>query len=485
VKRSIGIDISGSRISVVQLCRARGALSVERVHVRHMPSGTSSRPASAAELAAEIKTAVTGGEFDTHAPVVIAMPYGRVFFSNFRTDVTSDESVRHLLKFEVEDDFPIPFDDLVVDFCSSREVQGQDREFLVGAVSRSELHDCVKTVREAGFKCSMVSADACALHVATASDQERANDVGSVSLYADRCRTILTIGEGNRLMCVRYLNNSDSPEGFARTLKREIDLTWRALFNAAVPARTKILLSGATGIVQDLSEVLSKEMDFDIVQLAPFTRISRLSQQKDSELVVALGLALIGANKQSTALDFLAADKVKAEQTAKTKRSALVFGCLLVATGALLVAGLFVRLKALEAEHQRITQKIREVFTQTLPEEKRIVNELAQMTEKVGVLRQQWDTLAAEIHSRAPSLRILQRISERIPQGQNVSVSGISVTAESVRLSGVAPSFEAVDNVVEIVGQVPEFDSVELRNVDMDPTSNKVRFSLLIAVESR
>lgn len=483
MKRSIGIDISGTRISLAQLCHARGELSLESVHVHHMSTGTSSKEDSAAGLAAEIQAAINEGGFDPHAPAVIAMPYGRVFFSNFRTDVTNEESVRRLLKFEVEDDFPIPFDDLVVDLCSWRDVQEQDREFLVGAVSRSELQDCVKTMHEAGLKCATVSADVCALHMATTLNQELFDNTCSISIYVDSCRTILAISEGNKLVCVRYLNTSDKPEVFARAVKREIDLTWRALFNSSVPARTKILLSGTKEIAHDLSEALLKELDPEIVQPAPFTQIRCSSRpQQDPELVIALGLALISENTHSMALDFLAADKVKAEQTAKTKQSVLVFGFLLLATVALLIASLFIQLNTLEAKHQRIKQEIRTVFTQTLPEKKRIVNELAQMTEKVGALKKEYDALAAEMHSRAPSLRILHRISERMPQSQNVSVSSITIAAESVRLSGVAPSFESVDNVVEILRQIPEFDSVEIRNVDMDPTSNKVRFSLLIEV---
>ena len=486
MRRSIGIDISDTMISIVQLCHARDELSIEHAHIYHLPSGTSPKAESTAQLASEIKTAITEGGFNTHTPVTIAMFYGRVFFSTFRTDITSEESVRRLLKFEVEDDFPIPFDDLIVDICGWRDVQEQNREFLVGAVSRSDLQNCVKIVREAGLRCTTVSADACALQAVTILSNELSDNTCFVSIFLDSYRTIIAISEADRLVCVRFLNDRNRSEDFAHTVEREIDLTWCAAFNTHIPPRTKILLSGANEIIHDLFQYFSEETNYEIGQLAPFTQISYSSPPKqNSKLVIALGLALIGINKQNTALDFYAVDKVRAEQTAKTKRSALVFGFLLLATSVLLVISLFIQLNRLEANHQRLDQQTREVFMQTLPQEKRIVNELAQMTEKLKVLRQECDILKAEMHSKAPCIRVLKHISERIPQSQNVSISRIFVTAESVRLSGVVPSFESVDVVVEILRQISEFDSVELQNVDMDPITNKVRFSLLIALAEK
>jgi len=485
LKRSIGIDVSENRISVVQLCHGRGTVSLERMHVQQMPDDTSAKESSAARYRAAIRSAVPKGEFDTRASVVVAMPYGRVFFSNFRTDLSDNQDIRRLLSFELEDDFPILFDDLVVDFCSHRELQQHNREFLVGAVSRSELRDWIETLREAGVECSAVSADVCALHTVAALNHELIHNTHSLIIYVDGRRTILALSDKNRLVCVRYLNSGDTTEINVPALRREIDLTLRAAFNSHIPIPPRILLSGTDELVHDLSEKLPGEIDFEIEILDPFTGITCSPQPpRDGRLVIALGLALIGANRGNGMLNFLAADAVEADQTAKTKRSAFVFGFLLLAVVLVLVASLFIQLNALGNENQRIKREIRDVFTQTLPEEKRIVNELAQMTEKFMLLENEYNTLATEIRGRAPSLRILQHVSEKITPDQNVSVSGISMTAKLARLNGTATSFESVDNVVVILKQIPEFDSVEIRSIDLDPKDGKVRFSLLITMKS-
>jgi hypothetical protein len=51
---------------------------------------------------------------------------------------------------------------------------------------------------------------------------------------------------------------------------------------------------------------------------------------------------------------------------------------------------------------------------------------------------------------------------------------------ESVRLVGVAPSFESVDNLMSALRQVSEFNAIEVQNVDIDPKSGGVRFTFSI-----
>ncbi len=485
MKRSIGIDVTENKISVVQLYHGRDKLSLERAYTHLIQSSTPPKGDSPVDLPAVVKAAMSEGKFDKGATVVAAMPSGRVFFQGFKTDLTTNEDVRRLLKFEIEDDFPIPFDDLVADICSYRELNEHEREYLVGAVSRSELRDQVKMLTEAGLECSTVSADACGLHTVAALNHDLSHNTPSFVLYVDVCRIILAVSDNNRLVCVRYFNYSDSLESTASMLAREIELTSRAIFNPYPPMPLKILLSGSDKLVHNICEEFGRETSYEVVVLNPCSRIScPRTQQVDGELSIALGLALIGANKNSEVLDFLAADISKRDQIAKIKRSAVAFGLLLLTIIALLVGNLFMQLNALEDEQQRIQQGIREVFVQTLPEEERIVNELAQMTERYEALKAEYDILATAMGDRASPLRVLQRLSEKLTSDQNATVSHISVTAESVQLAGTSDSFKSVDNLIDILRHISEFHLVELQNINVDPKTGRVPFSLLITTGS-
>ena len=123
MKRSIGIDINKDKISIVQLCFTGGKYSLERASVREMHESGSSEEKSATDINALINSMLTKDNFDTSAKVTVTAPADRVFFQNFRTDLSANEDVQQLIKFELEDDFPIPFDELVAGIFGSRELK--------------------------------------------------------------------------------------------------------------------------------------------------------------------------------------------------------------------------------------------------------------------------------------------------------------------------------------------------------------------------
>jgi len=448
-----------------------------------MPSGASTREIAPAELRDAIKAAMAEKEFDPRARVVVTIPSGKVFFSTFRTELSRERDVRQLLRFEVEDDFPIPFDELTTDICGHRPSGQNDWEFLVCAVSRSEVRGWVAALQEAGIECSAVSADVCALQAVASLTHGPIRSSPSLVVHVDRCRTLLAVIEDNNLIGCRCLNPKDPAQITVPTLEREIELTLRAVCSARVPRWSSILLSGTNGLIDQLAEELLRDGSSEILTLNPFNQIDGGPQQpKDGELAIALGLALMGIQKDPRVPDFLAVDRAKAGQRAGTKRNACVFGVLLLAIAALFGTRLFLQLHALEKENQRIEQDIAGVFLKTLPDEKKIVNALAQMTERLEALKSQYSTLRTEISDRAPSLRILERLSERIAPDQGVSVSSLSIAPKAVRLSGAAPSFGSVENVAQSLRQITEFDSVEVQNTSIDPGGGKVRFTLLMTM---
>ena len=159
MKRAIGIDINKNYISLVQLCSRAGRFSMEKTFIREISNGCSAKEISTDNIFVEIKDIIDKEGFDTKAPAIISMPFGKIFFHNYTTEISTDKYLKKLIKFELEDDFPIPFDDLVTDICGYRDLNGEEREFLVGAVNRSKLQDWMKKISDAGIDCPIVTAD--------------------------------------------------------------------------------------------------------------------------------------------------------------------------------------------------------------------------------------------------------------------------------------------------------------------------------------
>jgi len=492
VKRSIGIDINRDKISIVQLCFNGGKFSLEHSCVREIPKSGSSEEKSTADIKALINSMIAEENFDTSAKVTVTAPVERVFFQNFRTDLSENEDVQQLLKFELEDDFPIPFDELVAGICGSRELKGDDREFLIGALNRLELQNRVKTIKEVGLKCSAVTADVCALYAITSLNHNLIDNTPSLVIHADNSKIIMAISEKDRPICVRHFNHQDlavdehySMQSLAPALTREIEMTLRAIFRSNTGAQLKVFISADNELLQDLSQALPEAINCEVVALNPFTNIDcPEKQQTNTDVVIAAGLALIGTNEIGEALNFLAVDELRSDQRAETKRGLLIFGLLVLAIGVLLIAKLFYELNTLENENQLLNQQVRDVFVQTLPEEKKIVNELAQMNVKLEAVRAEYNIFAAGLSERILPLKLLQDLSEKITPDQNVRIYDISIVPQSMRLVGVVASFESVDNLTSLLRQIPEFNEIELQNIDVDPQSGGIRFTLSITMGS-
>lgn len=484
MKRAIGIDISRSQVSLVQLCCTRGRYFLEKTYIQNTSDSVSGEKISPEEIKSIIDDAIAKEGFCTRVPVVISIPYGRVFFQNYKTDFSSNKDIKQLLKFELEDDFPIVYDDLVTDIYSSRESNAHNTEFLVGAVSRSNLQNWIKEISETGMNCAIVTAEVCALHTVTMLNQNLSRSKSSIIIYVDNCRTIVEVCEKNLPVYVRHIDNIEKSE-IGSTLKREIALTLKAIsYNDEISKSSNIILSGSYEIINNLSGELSTEFNTEVIISDPFAKTNVLPQQKDDDkLIIALGLALAGMGNKNNMLNFLAVDKAKADQTKKTKYNAVVFAVLLLVFAALFLMNFFTRLKTLENENHSLEQEIREVFVQTLPDEKRIVNELAQMNEKYNALEKEYNVIASEILSRTSTLKILQSISESIDPDQNIDISGISMNSEKVQLSGSSADFEAIDNAVEKFKNISMFKAIDIGNVDVDQINNKVRFNLSIEID--
>ena len=487
MKRSIGIDINKDKISIVQLCFTGGKYSLERASVREMHESGSSEEKSATDINALINSMLTKDNFDTSAKVTVTAPADRVFFQNFRTDLSANEDVQQLIKFELEDDFPIPFDELVAGICGSRELKGNDREYLIGAINRLELQGRIKTIKQAHLKCTTVTADVCALYAAASISDNLIDNTPSVIVHIDNSRIILAISEKGRLVCVRHFNSQDLAEAQGDTpltpvqvLTREIEMTLRAILGPDTDTMRKVFISSNNNLLDDLFARLPEVMNCEVIALNPFAKIDCSGrQQPNPDIVIATGLALIGTNEIPDVLNFLAIDEFRSDQTVEIKRGLYIVGALLLVIGVLLVARLFYELNNLEHQRELVTKQIREVFVQTLPEEKKIVNELAQMNEQLETSQAQYNALAAGMSDRVLPLRILQVISEKIKPDQNIRINDISMAPKLVRLTGVAPSFESVNNLKNVLRRIPEFDEVE-QNVNRQ--SGEVRFTLSITM---
>jgi Tfp pilus assembly protein PilN len=476
---------------MVQLCFTGGKFALERACVREIPKDDLSVEGKIADIKALISSMIAEENFDISVKVTLTAPSEKVFFQSFRTDLSINEDIQRLVKYELEDDFPIPFDELVAGICGSRGLNGNYKEYLVGAINRIDLQERIDTLKQAHLKCSAVTADVCALNAIASASCNLKDDGPTIIIHTDDSRIILVISEKGKLVCARHFDyqnsfetNSDKPLTSVQIIIREVEMTLRSMYGLYNGSKLKVLITGRNELLGNLSKKLSDAIDYELVAFNPFAKIScSKQQQSDANIVIAMGLALIGTNEVSEELNFNAIDELRSGKTEKTKRGLLVTGALILLIGILLLGKLFYELNDLENQHELVKKQIRMLFVDTLPEEKRIVNELAQMSEQLDIVQEEYNILTAGLNDRILPLKILQVISEKITPDQSVRINDISMDPGSVELLGVAASFESVDNLVGVLRNVSAFKGIEVPNIDVDSQGSGVRFTLLIKTE--
>ena len=466
-QRTIGIDIGPQAVRAVQVLRSKTGVRVERASV--VPCET--RQA----LAAALRSLFAEKHFRPGARIAVAMPAGSVFFQRTETDLPSPAQARQVLRFELEDDFPVRYDDLAVDYCTS------PRGVLVGAVSRTQLHQRLEHVREAGLACAMVDADACAILAAAAESRPELVDTPSLIVYADGVTVTLAAAENRCLVNARTL----ACFAGAASLAREIELTWRDTFGAAMSGLSQVILAGDPDMTRLLAAELPDVLHCRTDLLDAFENIPwPADTDRDPRLAAAFGLALRAAGGPTRGMNFLEADRSTQSHARDLKGSLMISGLL---AGAIAMAwgfGVFLRLNHLEQQYRQIKLDTRQVFQKALPAEKKIVSELPQMEERVRALRKQYEALASATGTGAAPLHLLQQISARIPAGQDLKVTDMSIVGRSVRLTGTTGSFRSVDDLKSRLQQVKEFSEVAVHDVGMDRAGGAVRFTITITVAS-
>lgn len=442
---------------------------------RHEPSDATV-DAGTQNVAASLTEVIREAGLQAGAAVVIGLPGEKVFFSRLKTEQVKPDDVRRLLKFELEDDFPLPFDDLVADICSRRPGQGAC-EYLIAAVSRGVIGSWVQAATEGGRPCSALSTGVCALAAAANLVEEKDGDPRML-LYADGRRAILGLVQDGAVTCARHLSCTGDPAALADVLARELELTFRGTPGGQYQRPLKIVLSGPDELTRELAGKLSKASGREVVRLEPPVPV-------EGQFAVALGLALIGLRPADGNLNFLNADLSQVDRAArsKAKRAAMISVGLVAVIVALLGLQTIGRLRALGSERARLTQEIRSVFVKSFPAEKKIVNELAQMTEHVNALRKERDTLVAIVGKRIQPLRVLHILSERMTADKGISIVSFSAKDRTVRVDGTGGSFESVEQFLNELRQVPDFASVEMENAALSRGSDRPAFRLLISLK--
>ena len=237
--------------------------------------------------------------------------------------------------------------------------------------------------------------------------------------------------------------------------------------------------------IADLKEAIEENLHCQTTVVNPYARILLKHVGRPRvDISVAEGLALrMLAPEYTSGINFLEADTVNTKSTTSFKKELTICAVLVAAIAAFSLIGLFMRVSQLETKYATVKNDIRESFKTALPQEKNIVNPLAQLGERLQSLKQDY-TLFGPVSGARP-LEVLRAVTANTPADMKISFDDMLITTESVRLTGTSESFESVYNWQRLLQDARQFSSVDVGNPQREPDGELIRFTVLASFVGR
>jgi len=486
VKRCIGIDVGSSYLCAVQVLRIGRAFCIEKVFDKQARRDTD-------DASNTLKALVNKYGFDRRATVAISMPSDSVFFRSLETDSIGLERVRASDHAVFDHDFPIETDQMLTQPCSYYKVTDQKYSILTAGVARDSVRQTREIVLGARMRPNFIGTTVFSVHTTVALNHPEIRM--GVAIIAHMAESYLTMAvtQNNRILAVRQFPIATDSDGNGETaaelsgevLSREAAITWRKLFETEIEQDTKVYLAGAGENIAGFREAIEERLHCQTIVVNPFARVLLKDPRRPRvDISVAEGLALRTLAPEHTAgINFLDADSTREQSKSNLRKEFTICALLIGAIAAVSLFGLFMRVSRLEGRYTQIKREIEESFRNALPEEKNIVNPLAQLDQKLQSMSK--DHALFSSYSGAGPLKILLLVTEITPEDMNISLDDVLISSQSIRLAGTAESFESLYNWQRLLEETPEFANVDVGDPQRAADGKLVRFLVQASLTGR
>ncbi len=487
----LGIDINDSSVSGVLV---RGGLQKVRI------VSCASVPVSGDVGAAEAVDKLIEKMMIPDVVCVTGVPADQVSFRNLEMPFGDKKSIRQTLIFELETMLPYGVDEITADFTVARSAAGKT-DVLAASVERSWIAERLTFLQQRGLDPELIDVRNVPIVAWLLKQKEVPDDGLFLEIRCKKCTMVLF--SERRIVLVRslYLNRNDdkadSSDPAAESghtlddtvLGRLCDIIEKTVAvlrheNGLQCTPQKVFITGPStddpAVAQSLSRFLG--MEAETVDLCRGGRVVKeegvAGQWNPALMNNALALALRD-NKQP-GFNFRRDGFAVKKQFARFKKeivAGVVYGVVLLA---LLAVDAFIDYSHLNRRMNDLDNQIREIFTQTFPDVKRVVNPVQQMRIKINEMEKDSSVMPA-IASNQKVLDLMEDISRRIPETLELQVSRMVIDQETVLLKGKTDTFNTVDSIKKELESSSYYDQVTIASANLDRSGEGVQFELKLS----
>jgi Tfp pilus assembly protein PilN len=245
-----------------------------------------------------------------------------------------------------------------------------------------------------------------------------------------------------------------------------------------------LLLSGEPGAqLNSLGTALEKDINLPV-------RVWQITNERykpgqvpfppedQARYAVAFGAAARGLYRQAVGVN-LRREHFELHRDIEELRGRLIgLGVMLICVAGLGICSLYLHNRLKTQRHEQLRTEIAKVFQETLPGTRPVQPPL-QMRDKVRELDDRLRAFGGVTGAQLSGLRILREISARVPASVIVNVDNLTITTDTIDLSGTTTSYDDVVKLKEALEASGVFPSVKINNTRAG-TDNKIDFKLTI-----
>jgi general secretion pathway protein L len=489
----LGLDISSDSVAAV---RVKGGLKGHHVTAC---ARVMIEEAGGVEEALKGVVEQVGAEADS---CISSIPVEHVSYRNLRMPFKDKKKIRQTLVFELESMVPFRVEDLLVDFTVT-EISDQS-EILAASVRRAYISEYLTQLQTLGLDPEVVDIRGLST-VSWLLRQEGTPDNGLLLEIGPKRNTMI-LYLARRIALVRTLPSSSGPvvqavsnetsnghgvagpadqiEFYLRSFCTEVQNTLHAFgCQVARPVHPeRVFITGSGAFYPDTESLLSHFLDLPVerIDLATDPRIQMDENiarvWKPALMNNALALAVREA-KQDLGFNFRKDEFVVKREYFGHKKEVQRVGAFLIVVLSLLCLDLGVDYHFLKKRNKILDQEIMEVFGQTLPDVKRIVDPVQQMEVKINEIKKSAPSLPG-VRANRKVLDLLSDISTRLPESAGVHMTRIVIDTDGVLVKGETDTFNTVDTIKKGLEPSAYFSAVTISSANLDRSGNRVRFEM-------
>lgn len=360
--------------------------------------------------------------------------------------------IEKALPFEIEDSLPFPLDDVELDHFpldnAAKDGTGKKEASVLGILlPKTVLRQHLDLLASAGIDPQVIVPSYIGLYFVSKLIPVEGNAV--LIDGSDLC-----MKSGNAMTACRSFSPASATAGINHTLQSLEG-------ESGVRVEQAYLLSANDRLTADLADVG--------IAAVPITPEYRGVKATDA---VSLGLTFCDQ------INFRRGEfayRLEDAGIRKRRRTLIIAGA---AAALLLTVNIGVKFYLVQLRYGNLDRQIRELYRQTFPDAKTIVDPVRQLRTKLDEAKNQFGAIGAG----TSVLDMMKAVTEGIPKEIRVSFQEFNLEGDRLKLQGEAASFESVDKMKVELQKAAPFKDVAVQDTRMG-VDNKVKFRFEIKLK--